>query len=291
MSTTLLDGKKIANEIQSEVAQRVLEHRNDNKRAPHLGIILIGEEGASNTYVNGKINACKSVGFEYTLLQFAVTITESKLLKHIEQLNQDDDIDGFIVQLPLPKHISVDQVTTLINSNKDVDGFTNHNFGSIVSHQPLLLPATPFGVMELLKRYKVTTKGRHCVIVGASRIVGAPMSLMMMEQGQSTVTICQKFTRDLSEYTRRADILIVAVGKPGLVTEDMVKSGAVVIDVGITRIPDSTKKSGFRLSGDVDFKNIAPKCSFITPVPGGVGPLTIASLLLNTLKAYEQQYT
>ncbi len=288
---TLLDGKKMANEIQSEVAHRVEELRNNNKRVPHLGIILIGEEGASHTYVNGKIKACKAVGFEYTLLQFAATITESKLLKHIERLNQDDDIDGFIVQLPLPEHISLEQIITLIDSKKDVDGFTNHNFGSIISDQPLLLPATPFGVMELLKRYQVTTKGKHCVIVGASRIVGAPMSLMMVEQGQATVTICHKFTQDLAEHTRKADILIVAVGKPGLITADMVKSDAVIIDVGITRVPDTTKKIGFRLLGDVDFENIAPKSSFITPVPGGVGPLTIASLLLNTLKAYEQQHT
>ena len=286
----LLDGKKIANEIQSEVAQRVSGLRENNTRAPHLAIILIGEEGASHTYVNGKIKACKAVGFEYTLLQFAATITEKKLFKHIEQLNQDDDIDGFIVQLPLPKHISVQHITALIDSKKDVAGFTNHNFGSIVSDQPLLLPATPFGVMELLKRYKVTTKGKHCVIVGASRIVGAPMSLMMVEQGQATVTICHKFTQDLAGHTRNADILIVAVGKPGLITADMVKSGAVIIDVGTTRVPDDTKKSGFRLSGDVDFEKVAPLSSFITPVPGGVGPLTIASLLLNTLKAYERHH-
>lgn len=286
----LLDGKKMANEIQSEVAQRIEELRNNNKRVPHLAIILIGEEGASHMYVNGKIKACKAVGFEYTLLQFAATISETKLLKHIKRLNQDDDIDGFIVQLPLPEHISVEQIITLIDSKKDVDGFTNHNFGSIVSDQPLLLPATPFGVMELLKRYQVKTKGKHCVIVGASRIVGAPMSLMMVEQGQATVTICHKFTQNLEEHTQKADILIVAVGKPGFITADMVKSDAVIIDVGITRVPDATKKIGFRLSGDVDFENVAPKSSFITPVPGGVGPLTIASLLLNTLKAYELQH-
>ncbi len=286
----LLDGKKIANEIQSEVAKRVGELINNNKRAPHLAIILIGEDGASHSYVNGKMKACKAVGFEYTLLQFATTITEKKLFKHIEQLNQDDDIDGFIVQLPLPKHISVEHITALIDSKKDVDGFTNHNFGSIVSDQPLLLPATPFGVMELLKRYQVTTKGKHCVIVGASRIVGAPMSLMMVEQGQATVTLCHKSTQDLAKHTRNADILIIAVGKPGLITADMVKSGAVIIDVGTTRITDATKKSGFRLSGDVEFEKVEPLSSFITPVPGGVGPLTIASLLLNTLKAYERHH-
>ncbi|NQW28355.1 MAG: bifunctional 5,10-methylenetetrahydrofolate dehydrogenase/5,10-methenyltetrahydrofolate cyclohydrolase [Flammeovirgaceae bacterium] len=286
----ILDGKKIANEIQSEVAHRVKLLKEAHKRVPHLAIILIGDDGPSHSYVSGKTKACQAVGFDYTLLQFAATISEKKLCKHIEQLNEDGDIDGFIVQLPLPQHISVEHITALIDSKKDVDGFTNHNFGSIVSDHPLLLPATPFGIMELIHRYHIETKGKNCVVVGASRIVGAPMSLMLMEQGQATVTVCQEFTQDLKGHTLQADILIVAVGKPGLITADMVKPGAVVIDVGTTRVADPSKKSGFKLTGDVDFDQVLPLASFITPVPGGVGPLTIASLILNTLKAYDRQH-
>ena len=286
----ILDGKKIANEIQSEVAHRVKLLKEAHKRVPHLAIILIGDDGPSHSYVSGKTKACQAVGFDYTLLQFAATISEKKLCKYIEQLNEDGDIDGFIVKLPLPQHISVEHITALIDSKKDVDGFTNHNFGSIVSDNPLLLPATPFGIMELIHRYHIETKGKNCVVVGASRIVGAPMSLMLMEQGQATVTVCHEFTQDLKGHTLQADILIVAVGKPGLITADMVKPGAVVIDVGTTRVADPSKKSGFKLTGDVDFDQVLPLASFITPVPGGVGPLTIASLILNTLKAYDRQH-
>lgn len=284
---TVIDGRKISQDIKNEIKLKVDAMKAEGKRAPHLAIIIVGDDGASHTYVNGKINACKAVGFDFTLLHFATTISEAKLIKHIEQLNDDSDIDGFIVQIPLPDHISVEHVTERISPLKDVDGFTNQNFGSITSENQLLLPATPFGIMELIKRYDITTEGKECVVVGASRIAGAPLSLMMLQDGKATVTVCHKLTRDLSKHTKEADILIVAVGKPGLITKDMVKEGAVIIDVGTTRVEDSTKKSGFRLAGDVDYENVAPISSFITPVPGGVGPMTIASLLLNTLKAYE----
>lgn len=287
---TILDGKKVAGDIKNEISTRVGELKSKGLRAPNLAIIIVGDDGASHTYVNGKISACKSVGFDFTLMHFASTISEVKLLKHVENLNADEDIDGFIVQLPLPEHISVEKITESIKPEKDVDGFTNQNFGSIISNNQLILPATPFGVMELLRRYNVETESKHCVIVGASRLVGAPLGMMMTESGHATVTLCHKHTKDLASHTKLADILIVAVGKPGLITEDMVKDGAVIVDVGTTRIEDKSRKSGFRLSGDVDFETISPKSSFITPVPGGVGPMTIASLLLNTLKAYEDQH-
>lgn len=283
---TIIDGKKVAKDIESEIASKVISWKEKGFRAPHLAIIIVGDDGASHTYVNGKINACKAVGFDYTLLHFASTISEDKLLRHIENLNEDEDIDGFIVQLPLPEHVHVQRIIENIAPAKDVDGFTNQNFGSISSDHQLLLPATPFGVMELMRRYEIETEGKHCVIVGASRVVGAPLSLMMVES-RSTVTVCHKYTKDLASHTREADILVVAVGKPGLVTKDMVKEGVVVIDVGTTRVADSSKKSGFRLSGDVVFDEVAPLSSAITPVPGGVGPMTIASLLLNTFRAYE----
>ncbi|MEQ8812741.1 MAG: bifunctional 5,10-methylenetetrahydrofolate dehydrogenase/5,10-methenyltetrahydrofolate cyclohydrolase [Imperialibacter sp.] len=283
----ILDGKKVAAEIKQEIAAKVNELVAQGKRAPHLAIIIVGDDGASHTYVNGKIKACKEVGFDFTLMHFAKTISEEKLIKHIEQFNSYTDIDGFIVQLPLPEHISVETVTESISAEKDVDGFTNQNFGSIGSQTPLLMPATPFGVMELLNRYKIETKGKYCVVVGASRLVGAPLGILMTQQGQATVTLCHKYTENISQYTKNADILLVAVGKPHLVTADMVKEGAVVVDVGTTRIDDPTRKSGFRLVGDVDYENVAPKTSYITPVPGGVGPMTIASLLMNTLRAYE----
>ncbi len=285
----IIDGRKISEDIKEEISQKVNEIKSEGKRVPHLAIIIVGDDGASHTYVNGKINACKAVGFDYTLMHFANTISEEKLVKHIDQLNGDQDIDGFIVQIPLPDHISVERITECISPLKDVDGFTNQNFGSITSINQLLLPATPFGIMELIKRYHIETEGKECVVVGASRIAGAPLSLMMSHDGKATVTVCHRYTHDLSKHTREADILIVAVGKPNLITKEMIKKGAVVIDVGTTRIEDSTKKSGFRLAGDVDYANVAPMSSYITPVPGGVGPMTIASLLLNTLKTYEVQ--
>ena len=284
---TLIDGRKISSDIKKEITDKVLERRQLNKKVPHLAIILVGDDGASQTYVDHKVKACKEVGFHYTMMRFADTISEDKLMKHIDQVNRDEDVDGFIVQLPLPQHISVERITEKIRPDKDVDGFTNRNFGSIVSKNPLLLPATPYGVMELLKRYKIETEGKNCVVVGASRLVGAPLSMMLVEEGRATVTVCHKYTKDLASFTRQADILVVAVGKPGIVTADMVKQGAVVIDVGTTRVEGAQYKNGYALKGDVEFNSVAPKASFITPVPGGVGPMTIASLLLNTLRATE----
>jgi methylenetetrahydrofolate dehydrogenase (NADP+) / methenyltetrahydrofolate cyclohydrolase len=286
---TLIDGKKVSAEIKSEIAQKVSERRQQNKKLPHLAIILVGDDGASQTYVDNKVKACKSVGFHYTMMRFADTISEEKLMKHIDHVNNDDDVDGFIVQLPLPPHISVERITEKIRADKDVDGFTNQNFGSIISRSPLLMPATPFGVMELLRRYNIDTEGKHAVVVGASRITGAPLS-MMLTQAHATVTICHKYTQDLSTYTRSADILLVAVGKPGLITSDMVKEGAVVIDIGTTRVEGPEYSKGWAIKGDVDFKSVSAKAAYITPVPGGVGPMTIASLLLNTLRATELRY-
>lgn len=286
---TLIDGKKISTDIKGEISAKVAERKKLGKKIPHLAIILVGDDGASQTYVDHKVKACKEVGFHYTMMRFADTISEEKLMKHIDHVNIDEDVDGFIVQLPLPPHISVERITEKIRSDKDVDGFTNHNFGSIISKNPLIMPATPFGVMELLRRYSIETEGKNCVIVGASRLVGAPLSMMLVEQGHATVTICSKYTHNLSAITRLADILIVAVGKPGLISADMVKEGAVVIDVGTTRVEGHQFKSGYALKGDVDFKEVAPKTSYITPVPGGVGPMTIASLLLNTLRATENR--
>lgn len=283
----LIDGRKVSAEIKKEISDKVTERKQQGKKVPHLAIILVGDDGASQTYVDHKVKACKEVGFHYTMMRFADTISEDKLMKHIDQVNRDEDVDGFIVQLPLPAHISVEHITEKIRPDKDVDGFTNRNFGSIVSKNPLLMPATPFGVIELLKRYEIATEGKNCVVIGASRLVGAPLSMMLVEQGRATVTVCHKYTKNLASFTRQADILIVAVGKPGLVTADMVKEGAVVIDIGTTRVEGPQFKNGFALKGDVDFKEVAPKTSFITPVPGGVGPMTIASLLLNTLRATE----
>jgi methylenetetrahydrofolate dehydrogenase (NADP+)/methenyltetrahydrofolate cyclohydrolase len=284
---TLIDGRKISSEIKKEISDKVAVRKQEGKKIPHLAIILVGDDGASQTYVDHKVKACKEVGFHYSMLRFADTISEDKLMKHIDQVNRDEDVDGFIVQLPLPPNISVEKITEKIRPDKDVDGFTNRNFGSIVSKNPLLLPATPFGVMELFKRYNIATEGKNCVVIGASRLVGAPLSMMLVEEGKATVTICHKYTKDISQFTKQADILVVAVGKPGIVTADMVKEGAVVIDVGTTRVEGPQFKNGFALKGDVDFKQVAPKTSFITPVPGGVGPMTIASLLLNTLRATE----
>lgn len=287
---TLIDGRKVSSDIKNEIAQRVGDRKQQGKKIPHLAIILIGDDGASQTYVDNKVKACKSVGFHYTMMRFADTISEERLMKHIDHVNNDDDVDGFIVQLPLPNHISVEHITEKIRSDKDVDGFTNHNFGSIISKNPLLMPATPFGVMELLRRYQIETEGKHAVVIGASRIAGAPLSMMLVEQGHATVTICHKHTKDLASYTRAADILLVAVGKPGLVTADMVKEGAVVIDIGTTRVEGPEYPKGWAIKGDVDFAAVAPKASFITPVPGGVGPMTIASLLFNTLRATELRH-
>lgn len=283
----LLDGKKISSEIKQEISVKVAGRMAAGKKVPHLGIILVGDDGASTTYVDAKVRACKEVGFQYSLFRYSDSITEDRLIRQVKALNQDEEIDGFIVQLPLPGHMSVEKITELIRPDKDVDGFTNQNYGSITTKNPLLMPATPFGVMELLRRYKIQTEGRYAVVVGASRLVGAPLSMMLAEHGKATVTICHKYTQDLLAHTRSADLLLVAVGKPGLITADMVKDGAVVVDIGTTRVADSSKPSGFTLKGDVVFDDVAPKCSYITPVPGGVGPMTIASLLLNTIRAAE----
>ncbi|MGK7391896.1 MAG: bifunctional 5,10-methylenetetrahydrofolate dehydrogenase/5,10-methenyltetrahydrofolate cyclohydrolase [Candidatus Cyclobacteriaceae bacterium M2_1C_046] len=281
----ILDGRKIANEIKSELAEEVQKIKERGHKVPHLAAILVGDDAASQTYVTNKINDCKKVGFEYTLLNLPPTISQQKLLSEIERLNNDEDIDGLIVQLPLPEHIDSELITEKILPDKDVDGFTNKNFGKIISKDPLILPATPLGILELLKRYNIETKGAHCVVVGNSRIVGSPMSMLMSYHGFATVTNCHIHTKDLKEHTKKADILIVAVGKPNLITADMVKEGAVVVDVGISRVSDASSAKGFRLRGDVDFDEVAEKCSYITPVPGGVGPMTRASLLMNTLRS------
>lgn len=284
---TLIDGRKVSADIKAEIAVKVTARKAQQKKIPHLAIILVGDDGASQTYVDNKVKACKEVGFHYTMMRFADTISEDRLMKHIDHVNNDEDVDGFIVQLPLPEQISVERITEKIRSDKDVDGFTNHNFGSIISKNPLLMPATPFGVMELLRRYDIRTEGKHAVVVGASRIAGAPLSMMLAEQGRATVTICHKYTENIAEFTRAADILLVAVGKPGLITADMVKEGAVVIDIGTTRVEGPEYPRGWAIRGDVDFKSVSTRASFITPVPGGVGPMTIATLLLNTLRATE----
>ena len=289
-SAVIIDGRKVSTDIKNEIAQTVATRKQQGKKIPHLAIILIGDDAASQTYVDNKVKACKAVGFHYTMMRFADTISEEKLMKHIDHVNKDEDVDGFIVQLPMPNHISVEKITEKIRSDKDVDGFTNHNFGSIISKNPLLMPATPFGVMELLRRYDIQTEGKHAVVVGASRIAGAPLSMMLTEQGRATVTICHKYTKDLASYTRSADIILTAVGKPGLITADMVKDGVVVIDIGTTRVEGPEFKNGWSIRGDVDFKNVSKKASYITPVPGGVGPMTIASLLLNTLRATEARH-
>lgn len=282
---TLIDGKKIAQDIKDEISLSVKRRKEAGKKLPHLAIILVGDDIASQTYVNNKVKACKAVGFHYTMMRFADTISEKKLMEHIDHVNDDSDVDGFIVQLPLPPAISVERITEKIRPDKDVDGFTNRNFGSIISPNPLLMPATPLGVMELLRRYNIDTEGKNCCVVGASRLVGAPLSMMLAGQGKATVTICHKYTRDLKSFTQQADLLISAVGKPGLITGDMVKEGAVVIDIGTTMAEDKSKPNGFSIKGDVVFDEVSKKASYLTPVPGGVGPMTIASLLLNTLRA------
>lgn len=284
----ILDGRKAASEIKDEITEEVKKIKERGHKVPHLAAILVGDDGASQTYVSNKINDCKKVGFEYTLLNFPPTITEEKLMSEVVRMNNDKDVDGLIVQLPLPEHIDQEKITETVDPGKDVDGFTNYNFGKIISKDPVILPATPLGILELLKRYNIETKGAHCVVVGNSRIVGSPMSMLMSYHGFATVTNCHIHTKDLKYHTLKADILIVAVGKPGLIKADMVKEGAVVVDVGITRIADESLPKGYRLKGDVDYEEVAPKCSFITPVPGGVGPMTRASLLMNTLRVAKQ---
>ncbi len=284
----LLDGKATSEQIKAEIAEQVRLIKASGGRVPHLAAILVGNDGASETYVNNKVLDCRQVGFESTLIRLDASVTEAELLARIDHLNRDKNIDGFIVQVPLPKHIDETRVTLAIDPMKDVDGFSPASVGRMCLGMPTFVSATPNGIMELLRRYKIDTAGKHCVVVGRSNIVGTPMSILMSRNstpGNATVTLVHSRTPNMAEICRSADILIVAIGKPNFVNEAMVKEGAVVVDVGITRVNDSTRTSGFKLVGDVDFEAVKEKCAFITPVPGGVGPMTRAALLLNTLKA------
>lgn len=284
----LIDGKKTADDIKKEIALEVEQMVAQGKRRPHLAAILVGHDGGSETYVANKVKACEVCGFTSTLIRMEDDVTEDELLAEISKLNNDSTVDGFIVQLPLPRHISEQRVIEAIDPRKDVDGFHPVNVGRMSIGLPCFLPATPSGIMELLKRYNVPTRGKRCVVLGRSNIVGKPMAMLMMQKGypgDATVTVCHSATQDIESICSQADIVIAALGVPGFVKASMVKKGATVIDVGTTRVPDNTRKSGFRLSGDVDFANVAPKCAFISPVPGGVGPMTIVSLMRNTLLA------
>lgn len=285
---TLIDGKKVADTIKEEIAAEVEKMVAEGKKRPHLAAVLVGHDGGSETYVANKVRSCEQCGFTSTLIRFEDDVTEEKLLEVIKQLNEDSDVDGFIVQLPLPKHISEQKIIEAIDYRKDVDGFHPVNVGRMSIGLPCFVSATPAGILELLARYDIDTKGKRCVVLGRSNIVGKPVATLMMQKhtpGDATVTVCHSATQNIKEICREADIIIAALGRPGFVTADMVKQGAVIIDVGTTRVPDASRKSGFRLCGDVDFANVAPLCSFITPVPGGVGPMTICSLMKNTLLA------
>lgn len=284
----ILDGKQTASAIKAEIAEEVTQMIERGERAPHLVARLVGHDGGSESYVANKVKACEACGFNSSLLRFNDDITEQQLLDEIKKLNEDADVDGFIVQLPLPKHINEQKVTDAIDFRKDVDGFHPINVGRLSIGLPGFRSATPAGIMDLIERYGIETKGKHAVVLGRSNIVGKPIATLLMQKaqpGDCTVTVCHSSTRNIKEICREADIIVAALGRPGFVTEDMVKPGAVVIDVGTTRVPDASRKSGFRLCGDVDFDNVAPKCSYITPVPGGVGPMTICSLMKNTLLA------
>lgn len=288
----LIDGKKVASDIKQEIAAEVEQMLAQGKRRPHLAAILVGHDGGSETYVKNKVLACEQCGFKSTLIRYEDTITEEELLQTIDHLNADDEVDGFIVQLPLPKHISEQKVIEAIDYRKDVDGFHPTNVGRMSIGLPCFVSATPSGIIELLSRYNVNTRGANCVVLGRSNIVGKPVATLLMQKaptGNATVTVCHSATKNIKEICREADIIIAALGSPEFVTEDMVKPGAVIIDVGTTRVPSSETKSGFKLKGDVDFANVAPKCSFITPVPGGVGPMTICSLMRNTLLAAKKE--
>ena len=285
---TILDGRKISNDIKDEIAEEVKKMQAKGEKVPHLAAVIVGNDGASLTYVGSKVRACKRVGFESTLVQLSNTVSESELLDAIEDLNNNDDIDGFIIQLPLPAQIDTEKVLLAVDPNKDVDGFHPMNFGKMALDMSTFIPATPFGILELFDRYSVETKGKHTVVIGRSHIVGRPMSILMGRKGfpgNSTVTLTHSHTKNISEITRQADIIITALGVPEFLKADMVKEGVVIIDVGITRVPDETKTKGYYITGDVDFENVSKKASYITPVPGGVGPMTIAMLLKNTLLA------
>lgn len=287
----LIDGKATAAVIKQEIAGQVEQIVNAGGRRPHLVAVLVGHDGGSETYVANKVKACEVCGFKSTLVRYEDDVTEVELLAKIAELNADDDVDGMIVQLPLPKHISEQKIIEAIDYRKDVDGFHPVNVGRLAAGLPTFISATPRGIMELLHRYNIETSGKKCVILGRSNIVGKPMAQLMMQKcyGDATVTVCHSHSKDLKDECRRADIIIAAIGRPDFVTADMVKPGAVVIDVGTTRVPDATKKKGFRLNGDVKFDEVAPLCSYITPVPGGVGPMTICSLMQNTLLAAQQR--
>ena len=288
----LLDGKKLADELKIEIAQEVESLKSKGGKTPHLAAILVGNDGGSLTYVGHKVKSCEQVGFKSSLLHFEDTITEEFLLAEVKKLNEDKDIDGFIVQLPLPKHINPDKVIMSIDPKKDVDGFHPVNVGKVTLGLPAYVSATPLGITKILERYGIETSGKHCVVIGRSNIVGRPMSILMSGQsktGNATVTVCHSKTKNLKEITLQGDIIIAALGKPEFLTGEMVKEGAVVIDVGTTRVADTTTKSGWRLKGDVKFDEVSVKCSAITPVPGGVGPMTVVSLLLNTLKAAKNE--
>ncbi|MBA3665159.1 MAG: bifunctional 5,10-methylene-tetrahydrofolate dehydrogenase/5,10-methylene-tetrahydrofolate cyclohydrolase [Bacteroidetes bacterium] len=288
----LIDGKKISLQLQDEIAKEVQQLIAAGKKQPHLAAVLVGSDGGSETYVAAKIKACERVGFKSTFIRHPEHVTEEKLLLTVHELNSDADVDGFIVQLPLPRHINEHKILEAVLPSKDVDGFHPINVGRMVLNLPCYVSATPYGIVHLLRKYEIETSGKHCVVVGRSHIVGSPMSILMAKNtslGNCTVTLCHSKTKDLKSYTKTADILICALGSPDFITADMVKEGAVVIDVGTTRVPSLDTKSGFKLKGDVKFDEVASKCSFITPVPGGVGPMTIASLLKNTLLAAKKE--
>jgi methylenetetrahydrofolate dehydrogenase (NADP+)/methenyltetrahydrofolate cyclohydrolase len=284
----LIDGKKVAEEIKQEISLAVKEIASKGGKIPHLAAILVGNDGGSETYVAHKVKDCEQVGFKSTLIRFDDTVSEKQLIEKVEEINKNHDIDGLIVQLPLPKHISEQKVIETIDPSKDVDGFHPANVGKMTIGLPAFVSATPAGIIELLRRYKIDTAGKHCVVLGRSNIVGKPMSILLSQKGDmgdATVTVCHSRTKNIQEITLQADILIAAIGQPGFVSADMVKPGAVVVDVGTTRVKTTETKSGFKLTGDVKFDEVAPKCSYITPVPGGVGPMTRVSLLKNTLLA------
>lgn len=285
---TLIDGKAVSEQIKQEIAAEVAEIVARGGKRPYLAAILVGHDGGSETYVAAKVKACEVCGFKSSLIRYEADVTEDELLAKVKELNEDPDVDGFIVQLPLPKHISEQKVIESIDYRKDVDGFHPINVGRLSIGLPCYISATPNGIMELLRRYEIDTRGKKCVVLGRSNIVGKPMAMLMMQKGNpgdATVTVCHSRTQGITEICREADIIIAAMGQPNFVKAEMVKEGAVVIDVGTTRVPDATRKSGFKLTGDVKFDEVAPRCSFITPVPGGVGPMTIVSLMKNTLLA------
>jgi methylenetetrahydrofolate dehydrogenase (NADP+) / methenyltetrahydrofolate cyclohydrolase len=284
----ILDGKKAAQAIKDDLRIDVAQRSNEGKKVPHLAAILVGNNGASETYVAAKVKACEETGFKSTLIRFEAGISENKLLEIIEDLNTDPDVDGILVQLPLPKHISDENVINTINPDKDVDGFHPVSIGRMVQGLPTFVPATPYGIMLLLQHYKINTKGKHAIVIGRSNIVGRPMSILLSgnsNPGNCTVTICHSQTKNLKEICLQGDIIVAALGQPGFVKADMVKQGAIIIDVGITRLEDTTRKSGYKLKGDVDFETVSPLASWITPVPGGVGPMTIAALMKNTFRS------